>query len=125
MTAGLNGNMLMELSACPHVVDTTTHHFVSQRRLIVMISDYDKAHVQEILNGLGDWYIADLLRLVARADGHNRELLRQVYPEVLEAFDDWYEGGQQMVEASTATPMETDPVYRQHMKDAGRGELLR
>ena len=91
-----------------------------------MISDYDKAHIQDILNGYGDWYTAELLRLVAHADQHNKELLRQVYPEVLEAFNDWYLGKQRLADAVTAAiPMETDPVYRQHMRDAGRGELLR
>lgn len=57
-----------------------------------MISDYDRAHVHDILIGHGDWFTADLLRLIAHADAHNRERLRQAFPEEVAAFEAWERG---------------------------------
>ena len=53
------------------------------------MSDYDKANIAEILAGLGDWYAAHLIRLIAKADGNNLRKLARVYPdEVLEFLGD-------------------------------------
>ena len=57
-----------------------------------MISDYDKAHIYEILRGEGDWFTAQLLRLVAKADIHNRGRLHEAFPEVVDAYLEWYYG---------------------------------
>lgn len=57
-----------------------------------MISDYDRAHIGDILAGDGDWFTAYLLRLCAKADAVNLALIRQGFPEVVEAYLDWREG---------------------------------
>ena len=57
-----------------------------------MLSDFDKAHIQQILSGHGDWFSAMLIRLIGHADKVNREKLRQVFPEHVEAFEAWYRG---------------------------------
>jgi len=58
-----------------------------------MISDYDKANMQAILSGEGDWFTAHLLRLIAKADESNRDRLRLVFPYVVAAFEAWQKGG--------------------------------
>lgn len=55
-----------------------------------MISEHDRTHVQEILVGSGTWFNAQLLRLINKADEDNIELLRKVFPDVVEAYEDWY-----------------------------------
>jgi hypothetical protein len=57
-----------------------------------MMSDYDKANIDAIMNGQGDWYGAQLLRLLSKADEFNRELIRKGYPEEVEAWERWYYG---------------------------------
>jgi len=57
-----------------------------------MISEHDKAHIEEILRGHGTWFSADLLRLIAKADQKNQLLLAQVYPEHVEAYLEWFNG---------------------------------
>ena len=57
-----------------------------------MLSEFDKAHVQQILRGHGDWFSAQLLRLISHADKENREKLRLAFPEVVEAYEDWFSG---------------------------------
>ena len=52
-------------------------------------SEYDKAHVRDILQGEGDWFGAMLLRLIAHADTENLELLRQIYPEHVDLYERW------------------------------------
>lgn len=55
------------------------------------ISDFDRAHVGDLLVDERRYtnYSAHLLRLIARADGFNREALRRVYPDHVEAFEAW------------------------------------
>lgn len=57
-----------------------------------MISSYDKEHIDDILAGHGDWFTAYLLRLCAKADHKNLELIRLGFPEVVEAFEKWRDG---------------------------------
>jgi hypothetical protein len=63
-----------------------------------MLSPFDKAHIGEIigerskLEGMGDWFSAELLRLIAIADSANKEKLRKVYPEHVKAYEHWYYG---------------------------------
>ena len=59
------------------------------------VSDHDKAKMQEILGGYGDWFSADLLRLIAKADHTNRELIRKAFPDHVEAYELWYYGAEQ------------------------------
>jgi len=56
-------------------------------------SDYDRAHVGEILRGHGTWYGAHLLRLVSLADAQERERLRSIYPEHVAAWEAYNAGG--------------------------------
>ena len=53
------------------------------------INDYDRAHIEDIVAGHGDWFTAKLIRLIAKADPHNRNLLRMGFPEEVEAYEDW------------------------------------
>lgn len=53
------------------------------------ISEYDKAHVEDILHGTGTWFTAELLRLCAKADRNNLELLRLGFPDVVSAYEKW------------------------------------
>lgn len=55
-------------------------------------SDFDRDHIQDILCGYGDWFGADLLRLIAKADRQNREKIRQVYPVHVKVYEDWHDG---------------------------------
>lgn len=54
-----------------------------------MLSDYDRENIGAIIAGHGDWFTAHLLRLIAKADMHNRERLRWGFPEVVDAFEEW------------------------------------
>jgi hypothetical protein len=56
------------------------------------MSPYDKAHVQQILLGRGDWFGAQLLRLIEKADKENREKLRLGFPDYVAAFELWDAG---------------------------------
>lgn len=53
------------------------------------VSDYDRAHIGEIVAGHGTWFSAHLYRLIAKADKVNRERIRLIYPEHVEAFEAW------------------------------------
>ena len=57
-----------------------------------MLSEYDRLNVGAILNGVGDWFNARLLRLIAKADARNLERLRQGFPEIVEAYELWVRG---------------------------------
>jgi hypothetical protein len=46
-----------------------------------MLSEYDKTHLDEILCGHGDWFTAQLLRLIAKSDLSNRARLTKGFPE--------------------------------------------
>ena len=54
------------------------------------ISKHDRELIPEIVRGQGDWFSAYLIRLINKADTNNKEILRSVYPEHVEAYDDWY-----------------------------------
>jgi hypothetical protein len=38
---------------------------------------------------LGDWFSANLIRLIAQADANNREALREAYPDHVAAYERW------------------------------------
>ena len=44
------------------------------------MSNYDLQNIGSILAGEGSWFNAHLLRLIAKADSHNIELLRKSFP---------------------------------------------
>ncbi|HXH35239.1 MAG TPA: hypothetical protein VNJ54_12650 [Plantibacter sp.] len=54
-----------------------------------MISDFDRANLDSILVGHGDWFTAHLLRLIAKADPVNRARLRAAFPAEVQAFESW------------------------------------
>jgi hypothetical protein len=56
------------------------------------LSDFDKEHMADIVAGYGDWFSAELIRLINKADRGNKELLRQVFPDHVEAYERWYNG---------------------------------
>jgi hypothetical protein len=53
------------------------------------LSEHDKEHIGEIVAGYGDWFSAELIRLIRKADVQNRARLRTVYPEHVKAVEDW------------------------------------
>lgn len=57
-----------------------------------MISEHDKVNIDRILGGYGDWFTADLLRLIMKADSRNKEKLRQVFPDEVTAYEEYYHG---------------------------------
>jgi len=45
------------------------------------LSQFDRDNVEAILSGHGDWFTAQLMRLVVKADMKNRRLLTKGFPE--------------------------------------------
>ena len=41
-------------------------------------------------NPSNDWFSAELLRLIAKADTENRERIRYGFPDHVEAYERWY-----------------------------------
>ena len=60
------------------------------------ISPYDREHMADIVAGHGDWFTAKLLRLIAKADSHNRSKLRLAYPEEVRAYEEWLQSPAQV-----------------------------
>ena len=61
------------------------------------ISDYDRAHIGNIIHGEGDWFTARLIRaldtLLPHADDMNVMRLRSAFPKEVAAYEEWYRGG--------------------------------
>lgn len=55
-----------------------------------MLSPYDVANIESILMGEGDWFTAQILRLISKADEYNRERLRLAYPAEVALWEKWY-----------------------------------
>jgi hypothetical protein len=55
-----------------------------------MLSNYDIEHVESILRGDGDWFSAQLLRLIAKADDFNKERIRKGFPNHVALWEAWY-----------------------------------
>lgn len=54
------------------------------------LSPHDEAHMADILAGRhGNWFSAELMRLIAKADRENRERLRLAFPDHVEAYERW------------------------------------
>jgi hypothetical protein len=56
------------------------------------ISQYDEDHIKEIMDGHGDWFAAQILRLCAKADRETLEQLRAGFPDHVELFEKWRRG---------------------------------
>ena len=60
------------------------------------MTEYDKAHLADIIYGEGTWFNARLLRalneLLPYADAKNRAILMTAYPEQCDAVLEWWEG---------------------------------
>jgi len=55
-----------------------------------MISEYDKHNIGAIIGeNHGDWFTAQLLRLIAKADLHNRRQLAKGFPEEVRLVNEW------------------------------------
>lgn len=52
-------------------------------------SKFDIDNMENIIAGEGDWFSADLLRLIAKADLANRERIRIVYPNHVVEYEKW------------------------------------
>lgn len=61
------------------------------------LSDFDRAHMRDILDGMGDWYSARLMRalhsLIPHSDAKNLARLRKAFPDEVAAYEDYYRGG--------------------------------
>jgi hypothetical protein len=57
-----------------------------------VFSAYDQANFSSLLCGHGDWFHAELARLIAHADSSNREKLRQGFPEEVSFFEQYAYG---------------------------------
>lgn len=51
------------------------------------MNDYDKDNISAILQGHGDWFTAQLMRLIAKADNYNRKRLFKAFPDVVTAVE--------------------------------------
>lgn len=58
------------------------------------ISSFDISNIDRIISGeLGDWFTADLLRLMAKSDKSNLRKLATVYPLEFAVFCMWKSNG--------------------------------
>jgi len=56
------------------------------------LSNFDRENMDRLLAGDFDWFSAKLMRLIMKADTDNKELLRQVFPDHVQAYDDYVRG---------------------------------
>ena len=54
------------------------------------LSEFDKVSINRIMQGQGDWFTAQVLRLCGKADPNNLARLRQGFPEEVAAYEAWY-----------------------------------
>ena len=54
-----------------------------------MLSEFDIEMLPRILGGHGDWFTAELLRLITHADVENREKLRKAFPAEVALVDEY------------------------------------
>lgn len=58
----------------------------------LQISDYDQKNVGEVLQ-TGDWWGADMLRLIKRSDQAHRAMLSIPFASYVMALEDWEKSG--------------------------------
>jgi pyridoxal/pyridoxine/pyridoxamine kinase len=56
------------------------------------VSGHDREKIDDIMAGYGDWFSAQLLRLIAKADHENMARLRLAFPDHVEAYETWMRG---------------------------------
>lgn len=56
------------------------------------LSKFDRENIPAIMGGHGDWFTAQLLRLVAKADNHHKAQLRMGFPEEVALVKAWQRG---------------------------------
>jgi hypothetical protein len=56
------------------------------------LSEFDRVKIAAIMGGHGDWFTAQLLRLVAKADDHHKAQLRMAFPEEVALVEAWQRG---------------------------------
>jgi hypothetical protein len=62
-----------------------------------MLTHHDKENIEDIIAGKhGDWFTAHLLRLIKKADHVNRDKLRRIWPDEVEAVERWENGLEQV-----------------------------
>lgn len=54
-----------------------------------MLSEYDRAHIEDIIAGHGTWFTAELLRLINKASFEHKARLRLGFPEEVLAVENW------------------------------------
>jgi hypothetical protein len=54
------------------------------------LSDHQRDHIGDILLGDESSFNAQLLRLIAKADAHNRERIRLAFPDIVRDYETWY-----------------------------------
>lgn len=60
--------------------------------MAIVVSDFDREHIDEIMRGEGDSYSRQLLRLCAKADGAELMTLAEVYPDHVAVYLAWCHG---------------------------------
>jgi hypothetical protein len=55
-----------------------------------MISKHDIDNIDAIISGYGDWFSAQLIRLIGKADDSNRERIRAGFPAEVALWEMWY-----------------------------------
>lgn len=63
--------------------------------MAAILSDYDRANLDKILAGHGDWFSAKLMRLIMKADKENRSRLRLGFPDHVQAYENYMEVGEE------------------------------
>lgn len=56
------------------------------------ISKYDRENIDMIMDGYGDWFSAQLLRLCRKADLDTLEQIRQGFPDHVRLYEKWVKG---------------------------------
>jgi hypothetical protein len=56
------------------------------------MSIYDETHIEEILQGEGTWFTAQLMRLISKSDKNNRAKLALGFPKEVDAINEYQWG---------------------------------
>jgi hypothetical protein len=54
-----------------------------------MLSDFDRNSISKIMAGHGNWFTAELLRLIMKADPQHRARIALGFPEEVAVVEDW------------------------------------
>lgn len=55
-----------------------------------MLSPYDVQNIDSIMSGEGDWFTAQLLRIIGKADDFHKDRLRLGFPAEVALWEKWY-----------------------------------